>query len=171
VALRWIRGNPTIRDASGAVVDNPDFGSATSLLLGLLPVLGRVMNATPLPVFGGAGIVLFGSVAAAGIRTLSKVESTNSNVLVVAASIGVGMIPITVPEVYDIPDWLHQIVESGISACAIVAVLLNLAFNHFSQPSEQEGPAAHRPSSSTGRPVAASSSAASTAPQRRPRSR
>lgn len=119
-------------------------GGAILVLLGLLPVLGRVMNAIPLPVLGGAGIVLFGSVAAAGIRTLSKVEFTNSNILIVAASIGVGMIPITVPEVYDnIPDWLHQIFESGISACAIVAVLLNLAFNHFTTPAEEETPAAH----------------------------
>jgi xanthine permease len=109
-------------------------GGGILVLLGLLPVLGRVMNAIPLPVLGGAGIVLFGSVAAAGIRTLSKVEFTNSNILIVAAAIGVGMIPITVPEVYThLPDWLHKIFESGISACAIVAVVLNLLFNHFSR--------------------------------------
>lgn len=118
-------------------------GGAILVLLGLLPVLGRVMNAIPLPVLGGAGIVLFGSVAAAGIRTLSKVEFTNANILIVASSIGIGMIPITVPEVYEnIPEWLHKILESGISACAIVAVLLNLAFNHFTQQ-EPEVPAEH----------------------------
>lgn len=112
-------------------------GGVILVLLGLLPVLGRVMNAIPLPVLGGAGIVLFGSVAAAGIRTLSKVEFTNSNILIVAVSIGVGIIPITVPEVYNnIPEWLHHIVESGISATAIMAVLLNLAFNHFSRTEE-----------------------------------
>lgn len=106
-------------------------GGGILVLLGLLPVLGRVMNAIPLPVLGGAGIVLFGSVAAAGIRTLSKVEFTNSTILIVAAAIGVGMIPITVPEVYThLPDWLHKIFESGISACAVVAVVLNLLFNH-----------------------------------------
>ena len=37
------------------------------------------------------------------------------------------------PEVYNhIPEWLATIFESGISATAIFAVLLNLAFNHFS---------------------------------------
>ena len=88
------------------------------------------MNAIPLAVLGGAGIVLFGSVAAAGIRTLSRVEFTNSNILIVAASIGLGIVPITVPEVYaQIPDWLGHVVESGISAAAITAVVLNLAFN------------------------------------------
>ena len=113
-------------------------GGGILVLLGLLPVLGRVMNAIPLPVLGGAGIVLFGSVAASGIRTLAKVEFTNSNILIVAASIGVGMVPITVPEVYNnIPDWLHKIFESGISACAIVAVLLNLLFNHVGRDREE----------------------------------
>jgi uric acid transporter len=112
-------------------------GGGILVVLGLLPVLGRIMNAIPQPVLGGAGIVLFGSVAAAGIRTLSRVSFTNSNVLIVAASIGVGIIPITVPEVYNhIPEWLATIFESGISATAIFAVLLNLAFNHFSQTGE-----------------------------------
>ena len=112
-------------------------------ILYLLPVLGRVMNAIPQPVLGGAGIVLFGSVAAAGIKTLSRVNFTNSNVLIVAVSIGVGIIPITVPEIYNhIPEWLHRIFESGISATAIFAVLLNLAFNHFSN-TEEPAPAEH----------------------------
>ena len=80
--------------------------------------------------------MLFGSVAAAGIRTLSRVNFTNSNVLIVV-SILVGIIPITVPEVYNhIPEWLATIFESGISATAIFAVLLNLAFNHFAKADE-----------------------------------
>ena len=58
--------------------------------------------------------MLFDSVAAAGIRTMSRVDFTNSNVLIVAASIGVGIIPITVPEIYNhIPEWLATIFESG----------------------------------------------------------
>ena len=100
------------------------------------------MNAIPQPVLGGAGIVLFGSVTAAGIRTLSRVNFTN--VLIVAASIGVGIIPITVPEVYNhIPEWLATIFESGISATVIFAVLLNLAFNHFSKTDEPVPAAEH----------------------------
>ncbi|GAA3063136.1 hypothetical protein GCM10010464_29370 [Pseudonocardia yunnanensis] len=58
--------------------------------------------------------MLFGSVAAAGIRTLSRVNFTNSNGMIVAASIGVGIIPITVPGVYNhIPEWLATIFVSG----------------------------------------------------------
>ena len=133
VALTGIRSRFVVAAGGGILV-----------LLGLLPVLGRVMNAIPLPVLGGTGIVLFGSVAAAGIRTLSTVNFHNSNVLIVAVSLGVGIIPITVPEVYaHIPEWLGTIFESGISATAIFAVLLNLAFNHFSQAPEDAPAAAH----------------------------
>ena len=79
-----------------------------------------------------------------GIRTLSRVDFTNSNVLIVAVSIGVGIIPITVPEVYThIPEWMATIFESGISATAIFAVLLNLAFNHFSKTDEPAPAAEH----------------------------
>ena len=49
-------------------------GGVILVLLGLLPVLGRVVAAVPTAVLGGAGIVLFGTVAASGIRTLAKVE-------------------------------------------------------------------------------------------------
>lgn len=49
-------------------------GGAILVVLGLLPVMGGVVAAIPSPVLGGAGIVLFGTVAASGIRTLSKVE-------------------------------------------------------------------------------------------------
>jgi len=45
-------------------------GGSVLVVLGLLPVLGRVVAAIPLPVLGGAGIILFGSVAASGIRPL-----------------------------------------------------------------------------------------------------
>jgi uric acid transporter len=116
------------------------YGGGILVVLGLFPILGRIMNAIPQPVLGGAGIVLFGSVAAAGIRTLSRVKFTNSNVLIVAVSIGVGIIPITVPEIYvHLPEWLGKIFESGISATAIFAVLLNLAFNHFDKSSTEIG--------------------------------
>ncbi|HET8717628.1 MAG TPA: nucleobase:cation symporter-2 family protein [Nocardioidaceae bacterium] len=108
-------------------------GGAILLVLGLLPVVGRVVAAVPYPVLGGAGIVLFGSVAASGIRTLSRVEyGDNLNLVIVATAIGVGLIPIAAPTFWDaFPDWLATIMHSGISAAAIVAVGLNLVFNEL----------------------------------------
>lgn len=108
-------------------------GGVILVVLGLLPIMGRVIAAVPTPVLGGAGIVLFGTVAASGIRTLSKVNYKNNvNLIIVAASLGFGMIPIAAPTFYhNFPSWFETIFHSGISSAAIMAILLNLIFNHF----------------------------------------
>lgn len=107
-------------------------GGGILVVLGLLPILGRVVAAIPTPVLGGAGIVLFGTVAASGIRTLSKVKYDGMNLVIVAASIAFGCIPIVKPDFYEsFPVWFQTIFHSGISSAAIMAVLLNLLFNEF----------------------------------------
>ncbi len=101
------------------------------LVLGFFPQVGAVVAALPLPVLGGAGLALFGSVAASGIRSLSAVHyEGNQNLVIVALSIGMGVIPIAVPDFYDeFPSWFQTIFDSGISAAAVTAVLLNMLFN------------------------------------------
>ena len=108
-------------------------GGLILVTLGLLPIMGRVIAAVPTSVLGGAGIVLFGTVAASGIRTLAKVDYRNNmNLVIVATSIGFGMIPIAMPSFYHhFPAWFETIFHSGISSAAIMAILLNLLFNHL----------------------------------------
>ncbi|NOJ58829.1 nucleobase:cation symporter-2 family protein [Arthrobacter sp. 260] len=108
-------------------------GGVIMLVLGLLPLLARIVAAVPTPVLGGAGVVLFGTVAASGIRTLAKVDyQDNMNLIIVAVSLGFGMIPVVSPSFYDaFPTWFGIIFHSGISSAAIMAVLLNLLFNHL----------------------------------------
>ncbi|MBM6622471.1 purine permease [Micrococcaceae bacterium RIT802] len=108
-------------------------GGGILVVLGLLPILGRVVAAVPTPVLGGAGIVLFGTVAASGIRTLSKVRyDQGMNMIIVSASLAFGMVPIVMPEFYSgFPVWLSTILHSGISSAAIMAVALNLLFNEL----------------------------------------
>ncbi|WP_397453331.1 nucleobase:cation symporter-2 family protein [Pseudomonas sp. NA-150] len=108
-------------------------GGVFLVVLGLLPIMGRLVAAVPTPVLGGAGIVLFGTVAASGIRSLAKVDYRNNmNLIIVAASLGFGMIPIAAPNFYEhFPTWFATIFHSGISSAAIMAILLNLLFNHF----------------------------------------
>ncbi|WP_420123564.1 nucleobase:cation symporter-2 family protein [Nakamurella sp.] len=106
------------------------FAGGVLILLGLTPKMGAIVEGIPLPVLGGAGIALFGMVAASGVRTLSTVKFNNKNILVVAISIGVAMIPIVRDSFYnDFPNWFKTIFHSGISAGAIVAILLNLLLN------------------------------------------
>ncbi|MFF3906722.1 nucleobase:cation symporter-2 family protein [Streptomyces sp. NPDC001848] len=103
------------------------------VLLGLLPKLGAVVAAVPAPVLGGAGLVMFGTVAASGLRTLAGVDFRgNHNLTVVAVSVAVGMLPVGVPTVYQkFPDWFQTVMTSGISAGCLTAIVLNLLFNHL----------------------------------------
>ena len=116
------------------------------LVLGLFPKVGAIVAALPLPVLGGAGLALFGTVAASGIRSLAAVDyDGNSNLVIVALSIGMGVIPIAVADFYDaLPVWFQTIFDSGISAAAVTAVLLNILFNGMRRDAEApiaaEGP-------------------------------
>ncbi|GES28740.1 nucleobase:cation symporter-2 family protein [Streptomyces angustmyceticus] len=103
------------------------------VVLGLCPVAASVISLVPLPVLGGAGIVLFGSVAASGIQTLaSAAMEKGDNALIVAAAVGIGLIPIAAPDFYhNLPKDLLVVLDSGISTGALVALVLNLAFNHL----------------------------------------
>ncbi|WP_166996395.1 nucleobase:cation symporter-2 family protein [Paramicrobacterium fandaimingii] len=106
-------------------------GGVIMVLLGLLPVLGRLVAAIPMPVLGGAGIVLFGTVTASGIRTLSKVSyKDNMNLIIVATAITFGVLPVVNHDIYsNFPAWFQVIFDSGISSAAVMALLLNLLFN------------------------------------------
>lgn len=106
---------------------------AILVVLGLLPVFGRLVASIPMPVLGGAGLVLFGSVAVSGIRTLSKVDyQVQSNMIIVAVSLGAGLIPLISPEFFHaMPNAIQTLFHSGISITCLAAVLLNLFFNHL----------------------------------------
>jgi xanthine permease len=108
-------------------------GGLILVALGLLPIMGRIVATIPSPVLGGAGIVLFGTVAASGIRILSKVEyENNMNLIIVATSLGFGTLPIVLPDFYhNFPAWVQTIFHSGISSSALMAITLNLVFNHL----------------------------------------
>ncbi|MFD6416060.1 nucleobase:cation symporter-2 family protein [Streptomyces sp. NPDC060194] len=103
------------------------------VVLGLLPKLGAVVAAIPAPVLGGAGVVMFGTVAASGLRTLASVDfKGNNNLTVVAVSVAFGVLPVGVPTLYDaFPAWFQTIFHSGISAGCLAAIVLNLLFNHL----------------------------------------
>lgn len=105
------------------------------LALGLVPKLAFVVASVPQSVLGGAGFIMFGMVAATGIKILSTVDyaGQRNNVLVVAISIGFGLIPIVAPTFFRIfPDALKPIFGDGIILTSISAVLLNAFFNRTS---------------------------------------
>ena len=108
-------------------------GGAILVVLGLLPVMGRFIAAIPTPVLGGAGLVLFGTVATSGIRALGQVNyQDQKNLIIVAVAIAAGMIPIISHDFFaHFPQWVQTLFHSGISSTCVVAVTLNIFFNHL----------------------------------------
>jgi NCS2 family nucleobase:cation symporter-2 len=104
---------------------------AILIVFGLFPKMGGLVASIPPPVLGGAGLVMFGMVAATGIRILSRVDyESRHNLLIVAVSLGVGLIPLVAPTLFgQLPKWMAPLLGSGITLCALCAVLLNALFN------------------------------------------
>jgi uric acid transporter len=127
-------------------------GGGILLLLGLLPKMAALVEAVPLVVLGGAGLVMFGMVAATGARILTAVDFKNNryNLFVVALSVGFGMIPLVSPNFFkNLPHDLHPLMESGILLSAIVAVALNAFFNGIGSKAAAEADAAVAAASAT----------------------
>ena len=107
-------------------------GGIIMLILGLLPKMSTLVEAVPQVVLGGAGLVMFGMVAATGARILTGVDfkTNNKNLFVVAIAVGFGMIPLVAPGFFkQLPHELQPLLESGILLGALVSVLLNAFFN------------------------------------------
>ena len=102
------------------------------VVLGLFPKFAALINGIPQPVLGGVGIVMFGTVAAAGIKTLSKVEINDRNLLIIATSIGLGLGVTFRPDfISNLPEGLQMVFSSGISTGTIVALVLNTMVARF----------------------------------------
>jgi NCS2 family nucleobase:cation symporter-2 len=107
-------------------------GGIIMIVLGLAPKLAYIVASVPTYVLGGAGIVMFGMVAATGIKILSTVDFAKArhNLFVVAISIGFGMIPLVAPTFFkQMPTVLKPILDSGILLASVAAVALNAYFN------------------------------------------
>lgn len=111
------------------------------MILGLFPKLAAVVACIPTMVLGGAGLAMFGMVAASGIQALSQADlQKKGNSMVVAISVAVALIPIGVPSFYShFPQWVQLIGNSGITIGSIMAIVLNvLLCEHKTKQSEPE---------------------------------
>ena len=102
------------------------FIAAALVLLGLFPVVGKVFSLIPDPVLGGATLLMFGTVAAAGIRIIASTEITRKAVLVMAISFAMGLSVELVPGILDkMPGIIKSIFSSGITTGGLTAILAN----------------------------------------------
>ena len=102
------------------------FIAGALVLLGLFPVVGKVFSLIPDPVLGGATLLMFGTVAAAGIRIIASTDITRKAVLVMAISFAMGLSVELVPGILDkMPDIIKNIFSSGITTGGLTAILAN----------------------------------------------
>ena len=100
---------------------------AMLVVFGVLPGLGRWLASIPPPVIGGLTLVLFGLIAAAGIRILARAGLVQREYLIVAISLGVGLGVDLHPEALaPLPASLKLIFSSGISTGGLLALAVNL---------------------------------------------
>ena len=97
------------------------------MILGLFPAIGLVFSLTPEPVLGGATLLMFGTVAAAGIQIIASQRIGRKEVLVIALSLSFGLSVELVPEVLDkMSITVRNIFSSGITTGGLTAILSNL---------------------------------------------
>ena len=102
------------------------FIAGALVLLGLFPVVGQLFSLIPDAVLGGATLLMFGTVAAAGIRIIAATEITRKAVLVMAISFAMGLSVELVPGILDkMPDVIRTIFSSGITTGGLTAILAN----------------------------------------------
>lgn len=96
------------------------------MLLGLFPAVGLVFSLMPDPVLGGATLLMFGTVAAAGIRIIASQEINRKATLVIAISFSFGLSVELVPEILcQLPEAIRSIFSSGITTGGVMAILTN----------------------------------------------
>lgn len=97
------------------------------VLLGFFPYIGLVFSLMPEPVLGGATLLMFGTVAAAGVRILASQNIHRKATLVIALSFSAGVSVEMVPEILShMPVTIREIFSSGITTGSVVAILSNL---------------------------------------------
>lgn len=102
------------------------FIAGALFVLGLFPVVGEFLSLIPDCVLGGATLLMFGTVAAAGVRIIASTKIDRKAVLVLAISFSMGMSVELVPDILSqMPDLVKSIFSSGITTGGITAMIAN----------------------------------------------
>lgn len=103
------------------------FIAAFLVILGIFPAVGLVFSLIPDPVLGGATLLMFGTVAASGIKIIASQEMNRKTILIMAISFSCGLAVEFVPDILkNFNDSVRSLFSSGITTGGIVAILANL---------------------------------------------
>ncbi|MWV45715.1 purine permease [Paenibacillus sp. HJL G12] len=102
------------------------------IVIGFVPKIAALTQLVPTSVLGGAMVALFGMVVSSGIRMLGGQVDLNKfeNLFIIACSVGMGLGVSVSPDLFKLlPDWARILVDNGIVAGSVTAIVLNLLFN------------------------------------------
>lgn len=109
------------------------------IILGVFPAVGIIFSLIPDPVLGGATLLMFGTVAASGIRIIASQHINRKAVLVMAISFSFGLSVELVPDILNqFPDVIKHIFTSGITTGGCAAILANLLIQIKEKDGEAE---------------------------------
>lgn len=102
-------------------------GAVFLIACGFIPKIGAIISTIPIEVLGGGVIVMFGMVAAAGVKMLSEVDWSSRNMVIFAVSISIGLGLMLVPEALQhMPSTAKALLGTGLLPAAFLAIFLNL---------------------------------------------
>lgn len=102
-------------------------GAIFLIICGLVPKIGAIIAAMPLPVLGGGVIVMFGMVVAAGVNMLSGVTWNRRNMMILGLSLSFGLgLSFEEKALQHLPDIAQTLLATGLLPAAFLAVVLNL---------------------------------------------
>lgn len=102
------------------------FIAAFLVILSAFPFIGGIFSIMPEPVLGGATLLMFGTVAASGIRIIASQDINRKAVLVLAVSFACGLGVELVPDIFmQAPGWVKGIFSSGITTGGLTAIIAN----------------------------------------------
>lgn len=96
-------------------------------ILGVFPKISALISVMPQPVLGGVGVIMFGLVAAQGIKTLASIKLGDRELLIISVAFALGIGVTVKPEILSrLPEALKMVLSSGISTGTIAALILNI---------------------------------------------
>lgn len=101
--------------------------AAMLIVLGLFPGIGLIFSLMPDPVLGGATLLMFGTVAAAGIRIIAAQDIDRKATMILAISMSLGLGVELMPDVLrNISLDLRGIFSLGITTGGLAAIISNM---------------------------------------------
>ncbi|GFH63181.1 MAG: putative nucleobase : H+ symporter [Candidatus Desulfovibrio kirbyi] len=96
------------------------------MLFAIFPVVVVFFELLPRPVLGGALVVLFGTIATSGIRILAEHGVNRRESIIIATSIGIGLVSMLTPDIFaKMPQFFKIFFHSPVVAGGVTAMIVH----------------------------------------------